>query len=128
MTELPALIGSVHEALNRVAGSSTEQKEEPKEPAVSIKKSVTPDYIICLEDGKWFKSLKRHLRTVYNLTPEQYRAKWGLRHDYPMVAPNYAASRSALAKQSGLGNRRRTTPEQQPAPKAPAKGRRKRAA
>jgi predicted transcriptional regulator len=128
VTELPALIGSVHEALNRVAGSSTEQKEEPKEPAVSIKKSVTPDYIICLEDGKRFKSLKRHLRTSYNMTPEQYRAKWGLRHDYPMVAPNYAASRSALAKQSGLGNRRRKMPEPQPTPKAPAKGRRKKAA
>src|SRR5881275_2338167 len=108
-TELPALIGSVHEALNRVAGSSTEQpKEEPKEPAVPIKKSVTPDYIVCLEDGKRFKSLKRHLRTVYNMTPEQYRAKWGLRHDYPMVAPNYAASRSALAKQNGLVQLQRT--------------------
>src|SRR3954467_13324293 len=75
-TELPALIGSVHEALTRVAGSSTEQKEEPKEPAVSIKKSVQGDYIICLDDGKKFKSLKRHLRTAYNLTPEEYRAKW----------------------------------------------------
>src|SRR6185369_9577985 len=101
-TELPALIGSVHEALNRVATGSTEQKEEPKAPAVSIKKSVQPDYVVCLEDGKRFKSLKRHLRTVYNMTPEQYRAKWGLRHDYPMVAPNYAATRSELAKRLGL--------------------------
>src|SRR3954454_6644345 len=77
-TELPALIGSVHEALNRVAGSSTEQPKEEFRPAVSIKKSVTPDYIVCLEDGKRFKSLKRHLRTSYNMTPDQYRAKWGL--------------------------------------------------
>src|SRR3954470_96116 len=128
-TELPALIGSVHEALNRGASGSTEQpKEEPKEPAVPIKKSVQPDYIACLEDGKRFKSLKRHLRTVYNLTPDQYRAKWGLRHDYPMGAPNYAATRSALAKSTGLGARRRMPPEPQPAPKAPAKGRRKNAA
>ena len=127
VTELPALIGSVHEALNRVAGSSTEQKEEPKAPAVSIKKSVQPDYIVCLEDGKRFKSLKRHLRTVYNMTPDQYRAKWGLRPDYPMVAPNYAATRSELAKQIGLGARRRKT-EPEPAPKAPAKARRKKAA
>src|SRR3954468_8862406 len=126
-TELPALIGSVHEALNRVAGSSTEQKEEPKEPAVSIKKSVQGDYIICLDDGKKFKSLKRHLRTAYNLTPEEYRAKWGLRPDYPMVAPNYAAARSELAKQMGLGARRKRTPEPTP-PAAPAKGRRKKAA
>jgi MucR family transcriptional regulator, transcriptional regulator of exopolysaccharide biosynthesis len=91
-TELPALIGSVHAALNQVASGSTQQPvEEPKPPAVPIKKSVQPDYIVCLDDGKRFKSLKRHLRTVYNLTPDQYRAKWGLAHDYPMVAPNYAA-------------------------------------
>jgi predicted transcriptional regulator len=130
VTELPALIGSVHEALNRVAGSSTEQKEEPKEPAVSIKKSVQPDYIICLEDGKRFKSLKRHLRTVYNLTPEQYRAKWGLPASYPMVAPNYAAARSELAKQMGLGARRRQAEPvpDAPQPAAPTKGRRKKAA
>src|SRR5690349_9813683 len=128
-TELPALLGSVHAALNAVAsGSSQQAVKEPKAPAVPIKKSVQPDYIVCLEDGKRFKSLKRHLRTVYNLTPDQYRAKWGLPASYPMVAPNYAAARSALAKQSGLGNRRRTTPEPQPAPKAPAKGRRKKAA
>ena len=126
--DLPALIGSVHDALNRVASGSTEQPQEALRPAVPIKKSVQPDYIICLEDGRKFKSLKRHLRTVYNLTPDQYRAKWGLRHDYPMVAPNYAASRSALAKSMGLGNRRRKTLEPQPAPKAPAKGRRKKAA
>jgi predicted transcriptional regulator len=128
VAELPALIGSVHDALNRVASGSTQQPaEEPKAPAVPIKKSVQPDYIVCLDDGKRFKSLKRHLRTVYNLTPDQYRAKWGLAHDYPMVAPNYAAARSELAKQMGLGARRRKTPEPSP-PAAPSKGRRKKAA
>src|SRR5215210_7842249 len=128
VTDLPALIGSVHEALNQVANGSAQQPvEEAKAPAVPIKKSVQPDYIVCLDDGKRFKSLKRHLRTTYNLTPDQYRAKWGLAHDYPMVAPNYAAARSELAKQMGLGARRRKTPE--PAPSAaPAKGRRKKAA
>src|SRR4051812_18692076 len=86
-------------------------------------------YIVCLEDGKRFKSLKRHLRTVYDMTPEQYRAKWGLARDYPMVAPNYAAARSELAKSMGLGARRRKTPEPEPVqPAAPAKGRRKKAA
>ena len=127
--ELPALISNVHDGLTKVASGSTQQpaEESKKTPAVSVKKSVQPDYIVCLDDGKRFKSLKRHLRTTYNLTPEQYRAKWGLRPDYPMVAPNYAASRSALAKQSGLGNRRRTMPEPQPTSKAPAKGRRKKA-
>ena len=109
--ELPALIGSVHQALTKVAGSTSAQPaEEPKKaPAVSVKKSVQPDYIVCLEDGKRFKSLKRHLRTVYGLTPEQYRAKWGLPADYPMTAPNYAAARSELARSMGLGAPRRTT-------------------
>ena len=127
--ELPALIGSVHQALTKVAnGTSEPAVEAPKAPAVSVKKSVQPDYIICLEDGKRFKSLKRHLRTVYDLTPDQYRAKWGLAHDYPMVAPNYAAARSELAKQFGLGARRKK-PEPIPAqPVAPARGRRKKAA
>src|SRR3712207_2761224 len=130
VAELPALIGSVHDALTKVANGSTQQPaEEPKAPAVPIKKSVQPDYIVCLNDGKRFKSLKRHLRTVYNLTPDQYRAKWGLAHDYPMVAPNYAAARSELAKQMGLGARRWKTPEPEPVqPAAPAKGRRKKAA
>ena len=81
-------------------------KEELK-PAVPVRRSVTPDYIVCLEDGKKFKSLKRHLRTHYDLSPEEYREKWGLAPDYPMVAPNYAAARSALAKKMGLGQRRR---------------------
>ena len=89
---------------------------------------MQPDYIVCLDDGRRFKSLKRHLRTVYNMTPEQYRAKWGLRSDYPMAAPNYAAIRSELAKKLGLGARRRKTPQAQPTPKAPAKGRRKKVA
>ena len=129
-TELPALIGNVHDALNKIAGGTAPKVEEAKQtPAVSVKKSVQPDYIVCLEDGKRFKSLKRHLRTVYDLTPDQYRAKWGLAHDYPMVAPNYAAARSELAKSMGLGARRRKTPEPEPAqPAAPAKGRRKKAA
>src|SRR3954453_12463642 len=118
--ELPALIGTVHAALTKTAnGSSQQPTEEPKKaPAVSVKKSVQPDYIVCLEDGKRFKSLKRHLRTVYDLTPDQYRAKWGLPHDYPMVAPNYAAARSELAKSMGLGARRKaaTAAEPQVAP------------
>src|SRR6185437_8161743 len=119
VADLPALIGNVHAALNTLASGSAQQVvEEPKAPAVSIKKSVQPDYIVCLEDGKRFKSLKRHLRTTYNMTPDQYRAKWGLPHDYPMVAPNYAAARSELAKQLGLGQKRRSEPvvEAQPAP------------
>src|SRR3954469_21153882 len=131
--ELPALIGTVHAALTKTAnGSSQQPTEEPKKaPAVSVKKSVQPDYIVCLEDGKRFKSLKRHLRTVYDLTPDQYRAKWGLPADYPMVAPNYAAARSELAKQMGLGARRRRPDEaevESAQPAAPQKGRRKKAA
>jgi predicted transcriptional regulator len=126
MIDLPALIGSVHAALTNVASGTTEPPQEELRPAVPIRKSVQPDYIVSLEDGKRFKSLKRHLRTVYNLTPDQYRAKWGLAHDYPMVAPNYAAARSELAKQMGLGARRKRTPEPTP-PAAPAKGRRKKA-
>jgi predicted transcriptional regulator len=105
--DLPALIGQVHSALVRVTSGSGEIPSEPPRPAVGVKKSVTPDFIVCLEDGKKFKSLKRHLRTRYNMTPEQYREKWGLTSDYPMVAPNYAAARSQLAKQMGLGQQRR---------------------
>jgi len=92
--DLPALIGQVHAALTRVSSGHGDAPSEPPKPAVSLKKSITPDYIVCLEDGKKFKSLKRHLRTQYNMTPEQYREKWGLAPDYPMVAPNYAAVRS----------------------------------
>jgi predicted transcriptional regulator len=105
--EIPALINQVHAALTRVSGSPVEVPSEPLKPAVSLKKSVTPEYIVCLEDGKKFKSLKRHLRTQYDMTPDQYREKWGLNPDYPMVAPNYAAARSELAKQMGLGQQRR---------------------
>jgi predicted transcriptional regulator len=105
--ELPSLISDIHAALLRVGSGSVEVPAEAPKPAVSLKKSVTPDYIICLEDGKKFKSLKRHLRTQYNMTPEQYREKWGLPVDYPMVAPNYAKARSELAKEMGLGQQRR---------------------
>ena len=105
--EIPALINQVHAALTRVSGSPGEAPVEPLKPAISVKKSITPEYIVCLEDGKKFKSLKRHLRTQYNMTPEQYREKWNLPADYPMVAPNYAAARSQLAKQMGLGQQRR---------------------
>ena len=106
-TELAQLIQSVHASIQKIASGVPETiVTEPQEPAVSIKKSVTPDYIICLEDGKKFKSLKRHLKTAYDLSPEAYRLKWNLPRDYPMVAPAYAAARSALAKQSGLGQPR----------------------
>jgi predicted transcriptional regulator len=93
--------------LLRVSTGRVDTPSEPAKPAVSVKKSMTPDYLVCLEDGKRFKSLKRHLRTQYNMTPEQYRDKWGLPPDYPMVAPNYAVARSALAKKMGLGQQRR---------------------
>jgi predicted transcriptional regulator len=104
--DLPNLINQVHSALFRTATGALESAKEPLMPAVSVKKSITPDYIVCLEDGKKFKSLKRHLRTHYDLTPEQYREKWSLPADYPMVAPNYARARSALAKEMGLGQKR----------------------
>jgi predicted transcriptional regulator len=105
--DLSSLIDQVHSALTRVSSGHGETLSEPLKPAVSLKKSITPEYIVCLEDGKKFKSLKRHLRTQYNMTPEQYREKWSLAPDYPMVAPNYAAARSQLAKQMGLGQQRR---------------------
>ena len=107
ISELPALIVEVHRALNATHALANEPEPEPLNPAVNPKRSVFPDYIVCLEDGKRFKSLKRHLRTHHDLTPEQYRERWGLAHDYPMVAPNYAAARSALAKKLGLGQKRR---------------------
>ncbi|MFV0298353.1 MAG: MucR family transcriptional regulator [Hyphomicrobiaceae bacterium] len=105
-TELPSLIGEVHQALTRATGGVEVVLRDDAKPAVPVKRSVTPDYIVCLEDGKKFKSLKRHLRTHYKMSPEEYRAKWQLPHDYPMVAPNYAAARSQLAKKMGLGTRR----------------------
>jgi predicted transcriptional regulator len=105
--EIPALINVVHGALLRVSAGRAEAPPEPAKPAVSVKKSITSDYLVCLEDGKRFKSLKRHLRTQYNMTPEQYRDKWGLPPDYPMVAPSYAVARSQLAKKMGLGQQQR---------------------
>jgi predicted transcriptional regulator len=106
-SDLPGLIADVHRALNSTHSGVHEPEPEPLKPAVNPKKSVFPDYIVCLEDGKKFKSLKRHLRTHYDLSPEEYREKWALPADYPMVAPNYAAARSALAKKMGLGQQRR---------------------
>ncbi|ODR96937.1 MucR family transcriptional regulator [Methyloceanibacter stevinii] len=106
-TDLPALINNVFDALKKASSTGAQPAKEELRPAVPVKKSVTSEYIICLEDGKKFKSLKRHLRTHYDLSPEEYREKWGLPHDYPMVAPNYAAARSDLAKRMGLGQRRR---------------------
>jgi predicted transcriptional regulator len=105
--EMPALISQVYSALMRVSkGAAVAAPAEPLKPAVPIKRSITPEYLVCLEDGKKFKSLKRHLRQ-YRMTPDQYRSKWNLPADYPMVAPNYAAARSQLAKQMGLGQQRR---------------------
>src|SRR3979409_2558705 len=89
-SEIPNLISQVHAALLRVSSGRTDTPLEPAKPAVSVKKSISPEFLVCLEDGKRFKSLKRHLRTQYSMTPEQYRDKWGLPPDYPMVAPNYA--------------------------------------
>ena len=105
--ELPKLIGEVHRALSGAVSNPAAREETTEiKPAVTVKKSLTADYLICLEDGKKFKSLKRHLRSHYNLSPEQYREKWGLPADYPMVAPNYAQARSSLAKRMGLGQRK----------------------
>ena len=101
--DIPALINQVHSALLRVSNGEAQSASEPLKPAVPVKKSITPDYLICLEDGKKLKMLKRHLRSTYNLTPDEYRAKWGLPADYPMVAPNYAEQRSQFAKKIGLG-------------------------
>jgi predicted transcriptional regulator len=105
--ELPRLIQTVFSALKDVSGGPAVTQEQGQEPAIAIKKSVTADYIICLEDGKKFKSLKRHLRTRYSMSPDEYRQKWSLPHDYPMVAPNYAKERSNLAKRMGLGQGRK---------------------
>jgi predicted transcriptional regulator len=105
LSEIPAMIKSVHSALLGASGANPLGAELLLKPAVTVKKSVTPEYLVCLEDGKKCKTLKRYLRGRFNLTPEEYRTKWGLPHDYPMVAPNYAERRSQLAKQSGLGRR-----------------------
>lgn len=106
-SDLPALINDVHSALLRVTAGTVAAVIEPPKPAVPAKKSITNEFIVCLEDGRKFKSLKRHLRTQYNMSPDEYREKWGLAPDYPMVAPNYAKARSNLAKQMGLGQQRR---------------------
>lgn len=105
--ELPNLIADIHAALGRVGGSAEPQPVDKQKPAVNPKRSVHDEYIVCLEDGKKFKSLKRHLMTHYGLSPDQYREKWGLEATYPMVAPNYAAARSQLAKKMGLGRKRK---------------------
>jgi predicted transcriptional regulator len=102
-TQLAEVINAVYHSLKGLEGPTPEPAPEPAKPAVAIRKSITPDYLICLEDGKKLKMLKRHLRSTYNMTPDEYRARWGLAPDYPMVAPNYAEQRSAFAKKIGLG-------------------------
>ena len=104
-TDLPKLIGDVYAALKRLGSGPTSTEGISRDPVVPVRRSITPDHLVCLEDGKRFKSLKRHLRTNHNLTPEQYRAQWSLPPDYPMVAPNYSAKRSSIAKSSGLGRK-----------------------
>lgn len=108
VSDLPLLIQNVHSALNGL-NQGEEQPQPKQEPAVSIRSSIKPDYIVCLEDGKKLKMLKRHLMTHYGMTPDEYRQKWGLNADYPMVAPNYAEQRRTLAKKIGLGTKRRRT-------------------
>ncbi len=110
--QVPEVISTVYGSLTSLDGGGG-AAPEPAKPAVSVRRSVTPDYIVCLEDGKKLKMLKRHLRAAYDMSPEEYRAKWGLPADYPMVAPNYAAQRSAFAKKIGLG-RKRTKPKAKP--------------
>jgi predicted transcriptional regulator len=104
--QIPELIKTVYTSLNSVQSPSSEAAEEAQKPAVSVRRSITPDYLICLEDGKKLKMLKRHLRTTYGMSPEDYRAKWNLASDYPMVAPNYAKQRSEFAKKIGLGRKK----------------------
>ena len=114
--EVPALIQSVYGSLAKLATGATEPEAPPLEPAVPIRQSVFPDYIICLEDGKKLKMLKRHLRISYNMTPQEYRAKWGLPQNYPMVAPTYGDRRSILAKANGLGRKKQPATESVPEP------------
>ncbi len=108
-SQIPELIRSVFSSLSNLDGGPAEVVSLTQKPAVNIKKSITPEFIVCLEDGKRLKMLKRHLRTTYNMTPDEYRAKWNLPPDYPMVAPNYAKQRSAFAKKIGLGRKARST-------------------
>jgi len=117
-SDLAGLIATTHAAITGLGAPPAPTADERPAPAISIKKSITPEFLICLEDGKKFKSLKRHLRTAYDMTPEDYRARWGLPADYPMVAPAYAEARSALAKKMGLGQQRRKTPGRGKTPKA----------
>ncbi|MFT4129275.1 MucR family transcriptional regulator [Labrys sp. (in: a-proteobacteria)] len=126
---LADLIHSVHKGLTDLNNPRSAEVVTPPKPAVPIKKSVTPDYLISLEDGRKFKSLTRHLRTTYEMTPEQYREKWGLPSDYPMVAPNYSATRARLAKELGLGqmNRKASSAPPPSPPPAPSRGRKKKA-
>ncbi len=116
--ELPSVIATVHQA---IAALGPEEAASRPEPAVSIKQSVKPEYIVCLDDGKKLKMLKRHLKTAYNMTPDDYRKRWGLPRDYPMVAPNYAKQRSELAKKIGLGRRTGTKVNAQRRTKKPSK-------
>ncbi|WP_395452500.1 MucR family transcriptional regulator [Azospirillum melinis] len=109
--DLPKLITSVHDALTNLGNAQVAEPMERPTPAVPIKKSVTPDFIVCLEDGKKLKMLKRYLRTKFDMSPEEYRARWGLPPDYPMVAPNYAEARSSLARANGLGRKGRVAAE-----------------
>lgn len=110
--ELPDMIKTIHDALDDLQVDKDEPKVSDQKPAVPIRRSITPEYLVCLEDGKRLKMLKRYLRSTYNMTPEEYRAKWGLPPDYPMVAPNYAAQRSAFAKRIGLGRGTKTETSQ----------------
>lgn len=103
--QISEVIDTVFRSLSALDGTTAEAKQEHQKPAVAVRRSVTPEYIVCLEDGKKLKMLKRHLRTTYNMTPEEYRAKWNLSPDYPMVAPNYAKQRSEFAKKIGLGRK-----------------------
>lgn len=104
--QVPDVINTVYGSLTSINGAASDSRAEPPKPAVSVRRSVHPDYLVCLEDGKKLKMLKRHLRAAYNMTPDEYRAKWGLPADYPMVAPNYAAQRSDFAKKIGLGRKK----------------------
>ena len=110
VADLPKLIAQVHQALSTLGASAAVEAAPELRPAVPVKKSITPDYLICLEDGKKFKSLKRHLRTEYDMSPDEYRQRWGLPPDYPMVAPNYSEARSQLAKSIGLGRKPEAAP------------------
>jgi predicted transcriptional regulator len=104
-SQVPGIITTVFKTMDRLSTSASELVEKPKKPAVSVRRSVLPDFIVCLEDGRKMKMLKRHLRTAYNLSPDEYRSRWGLPADYPMVAPNYAKRRSEFAKKIGLGRK-----------------------